>query len=139
MEVNSSHGVYRAYINVGKKLIAQQSYNGQFYWMHQDHLGSGRKMTDANGVVQYRGEFDPYGGMLLSWSGTGYDNLNSKRFTGYERDTASGLDYANARMYNGSGTGRFMHPDPSRLKSSDLKKPQSLNLYTYVQNQSCPI
>ncbi|MDX2029062.1 MAG: hypothetical protein SF339_00210, partial [Blastocatellia bacterium] len=43
MEVNAAAGVYRAYVYAGGKLVAQRSYDGQFYWMHQDHLGSGRK------------------------------------------------------------------------------------------------
>ena len=134
MEVNAAAGVYRAYVYAGGKLVAQRSYDGQFYWMHQDHLGSGRKMTDATGAVKYRAEFDPYGQLVLSWSSSGYDNLNSKRFTGYERDTAAGLDYANARMYSASGAGRFMQPDPIGLKAADLKRLESLNRYSYVQN-----
>ena len=120
MEVNAAAGVYRAYVYAGGKLVAQRSYDGQFYWTHQDHLGSGRKMTDATGAVKYRAEFDPYGQLVLSWSASGYDNLNSKRFTGYERDTAAGLDYANARMYSASGAGRFMQADPIGLKAANL-------------------
>ncbi|MDX2029027.1 MAG: RHS repeat-associated core domain-containing protein, partial [Blastocatellia bacterium] len=134
MEVNAAAGVYRAYVYAGGKLVAQRSYDGQFYWMHQDHLGSGRKMTDATGAVKYRAEFDPYGQLVLSWSASGYDNLNSKRFTGYERDTAAGLDYANARMYSASGAGRFMQADPIGLKAANKNNPMSLNLYTYVNN-----
>jgi RHS repeat-associated protein len=148
IEVNAS-GVYRAYVYSANKLVAQQSYDGQFYWMHTDRLGSGRKMTDSTGVAKYRGEFDPYGQMLLSWSASGDSNINSKRFAGYERDTASGLDYANARMYNFGGNGRFMQTDPIRfnikpqctlsktssiLEWADKSKPQDLNLYAYVSN-----
>src|SRR5262249_1114174 len=125
--------VYRAYVYAGTKLIAQQSYDGQFYWLHRDHLGSGHKMTDTTGAVRYRSEFDPYGQTVLSWAASGDVNINGRRLTGYERDTASGLDYANARMYD-SSRGRFMHPDPIGLGASDKSNPQSLNLYSYVQN-----
>jgi RHS repeat-associated protein len=59
--------------------------------------------------------------------------LNNPFLTGYERDVASGLDYANARMYN-NGRGRFMQPDPIGLASSESGYPLSLNLYSYVNN-----
>jgi RHS repeat-associated protein len=63
----------------------------------------------------------------------GSSALNSRKFTGYERDGATRLDYANARMYN-SGRGRFMQPDPAGLNSSNARNPESLNRYSYVQN-----
>jgi RHS repeat-associated protein len=129
MEVTSS-GVYRAYVYFGGKLIAQQSTDGQFYWLHTNHLGNSRAMTDVNGTLVYKGQFDPYGQTLLEW---GNANLNAKKFTGYERDAATGLDYANARMYS-SGRGRFMQPDPQGLRASNLAMPESLNRYNYVRN-----
>lgn len=131
MEVNTS-GVRRAYVYAGAKLVAQQSADGQFYWLHTNHLGSARAMTDVSGNLVYKGQFDPYGQSLSEWSSSGATNLNTKKFTGYERD-ATGLDYAGARMYN-SGRGRFMQPDPSGLKWVDLRSPESLNSYSYVQN-----
>ncbi len=59
--------------------------------------------------------------------------LNASRYTGKERDTESGLDYFGARYY-GSSMGRFMSPDPSSLEFADPSNPQSLNLYSYAQN-----
>ena len=55
------------------------------------------------------------------------------RFTGKERDTESGLDNFGARYY-GSNMGRFMSPDPSGLVFASFANPQSLNLYSYAQN-----
>ena len=77
----------------------------------------------------YRGEYDPYGNLVYEWGSAG---LNTRKFTGYERD-ATGLDYANARMY-GPGRGRFMQPDPLGLGGANKANPQSLNRYSYVQN-----
>jgi len=37
---------------------------------------------------------DPYGKALLEWLATNDTGLNTRKFTGYERD-ATGLDYAN--------------------------------------------
>ncbi|MDX2040328.1 MAG: RHS repeat-associated core domain-containing protein [Acidobacteriota bacterium] len=132
MEVNSS-SVQRAYVYSGGKVVAMQATDGQFYWLHTNHLGNSRAMTDGSGNLTYKGQFDPYGATLTEWSGSGNTNLNSKKFTGYERDSATGLDYAQARMYN-SSRGRFMTPDPIGLRGANYKIPQSLNRYNYVQN-----
>jgi RHS repeat-associated protein len=63
-------------------------------------------------------------------------------FTGKERDTESGNDYFGARYY-GSSMGRFMSPDwidvqwgPVPVPGADFDNPQSLNLYSYVLNNS---
>jgi RHS repeat-associated protein len=62
------------------------------------------------------------------------------RYTGKERDTESGLDYFGARYYS-SNMGRFMSPDFNAadgdldpIPYANLYDPQSLNLYSYVQN-----
>jgi RHS repeat-associated protein len=55
-----------------------------------------------------------------------------QKFTGYERDWETGLDYAKAR-YDASAQGRFLSVDPL-LASADLASPQSFNRYAYVEN-----
>ncbi|MFN8005049.1 MAG: RHS repeat-associated core domain-containing protein [Acidobacteriota bacterium] len=132
LEANST-GVQRAYVYEGGRVIAQQSLDGQFYWLHTSHLGTARSMTDVNGTLVYKGQFDPYGQALSEWSATGNTNLNTKKFTGYERDAATGLDYANARMYN-SHRGRFTRPDPKGLGSARRELPETLNRYAYANN-----
>jgi RHS repeat-associated protein len=132
-ETKSAQAVYHAYVYGPQgKLLAQQSTDGQFYWVHTDHLGSGRKLTNSSGTLKYRGEFDPHGQALYEWSDVSTE-LNSRKFTGYERDAATGLDYAEARMYT-SSRGRFLQADPKSLKSANLGEPQSLNRYSYVGN-----
>lgn len=63
--------------------------------------------------------------------------LSASRFTGKERDSESGLDMFGARYY-GSSLGRFMTPDwaakPVDVPYANFGNPQSLNLYSYVQN-----
>lgn len=132
MEVTAS-SIQRAYVYSKNKMVAMQGTDGQFYWLHTDHLNNSRAMTDANGNLAYKGHFDPYGQALTEWSSSGNTNLNSKKFTGYERDSATGLDYADKRMYN-SGQGRLTTPDPFGLKASNSKRPESLNRYAYVEN-----
>jgi RHS repeat-associated protein len=62
---------------------------------------------------------------------------NTYKFTGKERDSESGLDYFGARHYS-SSFGRFIIPDwaakPVTVPYATLGNPQSLNLYSYVQN-----
>jgi RHS repeat-associated protein len=59
------------------------------------------------------------------------------RYTGKERDTESGLGEFGARYY-GSSLGRFMTPDwaakPTDVPYASFGNPQSLNLYSYVNN-----
>ena len=86
-------------------------------------------MTNTAGQLTYRAEFDPYGNLQLEWSAT--PNQNTKKFTGYERDAATRLDYAQARYYS-AGLGRFMSPDPKGLASANTKSPMSLNRYGYT-------
>ena len=64
----------------------------------------------------------------MGFSGSG-DN-NRKKFTGYERDTETGLDFAQARYFS-STQARFTSAD-SVLGS--IANPQSLNRYAYVGN-----
>ncbi len=59
------------------------------------------------------------------------------KFTGKERDSESGLDEFGARYY-ASSLGRFMIPDwaaaPTDVPYANFGNPQSLNLYSYVEN-----
>jgi RHS repeat-associated protein len=95
-----------------------------------DHLGSPRINTDANGNVIARHDFQPFGEEIQRPS-YGADDVRQK-FTGYERDTESGLDYAKARMF-GYNHGRFTSPDPL-LSSGRIENPQTWNRYAYVLN-----
>jgi len=63
----------------------------------------------------------------------GYTNDTiRKQFTGYERDTETDLDFAQARMHN-FNLGRFSSPDPL-MASAKRVFPQTWNRYTYVLN-----
>jgi RHS repeat-associated protein len=95
-----------------------------------DHLGSPRINTNANGNVIARHDTMPFGEEIQP-ANYGSDNLRN-RFTSYERDGETGLDYAKARMF-GSGVGRFTNPDPTML-SMNGNNPQSFNRYVYVMN-----
>jgi RHS repeat-associated protein len=59
------------------------------------------------------------------------------KFTGKERDAESGLDEFGAR-FHASALGRFMTPDwdakPVTVPYAKFGDPQTLNLYSYVEN-----
>ncbi len=122
-ELNGSGVVNRVHVTAGGKEIAQLATDGGFYWLHTDHLGTPRRMTNSTGTVMFRGEYDPHGNPLLEWT-----TISNGKFTGYERDAVAGLDFAQARHYK-YGRGRFMQPDPVR---SD--KLNGINRYTSVYN-----
>lgn len=83
-----------------------------------------------------RHDYLPFGEELLAGQGgrttpLGYngDNIRQK-FTSYERDNETGLDFAQARYYS-NPQGRLTSPDPFGGHTED---PQTLNRYTYVRN-----
>lgn len=105
-----------------------------------DTLGSPRIITNARGEVVSRRDFMPFGEELAA-DGT-YRTTNLKygvsdgvrqKFTGYQRDSESDLDFAEARYYN-SHHGRFTAVDPL-LASGKSADPQTLNRYAYVMNR----
>jgi len=102
--------------------------SGNLYYIHQDALGSTRTITQTNGTVCYDADFTPFGQEIQHINNC--PSTYNYKFTGYERDSETGLDYAFARYYN-SRLGRFMSPDPL---SGDVTSPQSLNRYAYVLN-----
>ncbi|MGE3467245.1 MAG: RHS repeat-associated core domain-containing protein [Pyrinomonadaceae bacterium] len=66
-----------------------------------------------------------------NYSTTGFDPVR-QRFTGYQRDEETSLDFAEARYYKNSH-GRFTAVDPL-LASGQSANPQTFNRYVYVQN-----
>jgi RHS repeat-associated protein len=84
--------------------------------------------------VRYRGEFDPHGQVVLEVTSGGTGTYaNSHKYTGYEREWSTNLDYAKARMFS-HNRARFMQPDPLGLGAAELTAPQTLNQYSYVAN-----
>lgn len=102
-----------------------------------DQLGSADVITDATGNILEESDYFPYGGEITITNNDG----NNYKFTGKERDpetcTTACLDYFGARHYT-SSLGRFMVPDwavkPVSVPFANLGSPQSLNLYSYVEN-----
>ncbi len=104
------------------------------YFALNDWQGTKRAEVSAGGLVSTFGSL-PFGNGLTS-SGNATD-ATEQHFTGKERDTESGNDYFEARYYS-SAMGRLMSPDWSAKEEpvpyAKLDDPQSLNLYSYVEN-----
>ncbi|MEW6362164.1 MAG: RHS repeat-associated core domain-containing protein, partial [Acidobacteriota bacterium] len=146
--------------DAASKLIAEYStivaasQDAKVAYLTNDHLGSPRINTDANGNVTARHDYLPFGEEINAGTGGrtaaqgygGQDNIRQK-FTSYERDAETDLDFAQARMYN-KNHGRFTSVDPfnvifekekakttyeAQVKlDSYLSNPQKWNRYSYV-------
>jgi RHS repeat-associated protein len=81
-----------------------------------------------------RRDFHPFGEEISTVQriqGLSYtDDTVRQKFTSYERDNESNLDFAQARMY-GYNHGRFTSPD---VLGGSIGDPQTLNKYSYVMN-----
>jgi RHS repeat-associated protein len=100
--------------------ISQES--STFYY-HTDHLGSTRLVTDSSKDIVSAAAYHPFGEPSTEEGSEDY------LFTGKEQDT-TGLYYYGARYYD-PDVGRFLTRDPL---SGRISSPQSLNRYTYCQN-----
>jgi RHS repeat-associated protein len=106
-------------------------------WLVTDQLGTPRMVFDETGSLANvkRHDYLPFGEDLLAGArattpGYGAADGVRQKFTGYERDDETGLEFAQAR-YFASAQGRFTGVDPMTGQTAD---PQSWNRYTYVGN-----
>src|SRR5205814_10274445 len=107
---------------------------GAVHYYFADHLGSTDIVTNASGSIEEESEYYPFGGeRVITDTGIG----NNYKFTGKERDPETGCDYFGARYYC-NPIGRFITPDwaaaPTAVPYAHFGNPQSLNLYSYVEN-----
>ncbi|MFN0139119.1 MAG: RHS repeat domain-containing protein [Pyrinomonadaceae bacterium] len=122
------------------KLVAEYSTavapTQQVSYLTTDHLGSPRVITNENGAVTSRKDFTAFGEENVTAqrsAGLGYQTPNIRKdYTGYEKDSESGLEFAEARYYNPIH-GRFTSVDPLTA-SANVKDPQTLNRYSYALN-----
>jgi RHS repeat-associated protein len=102
-------------------------------YIHTDHLGSISVATDQDGNIKDFTDYYPYGSSRLDEK-SGADI--SRKYIGQEFDGVTALSYLNARYYDGR-RGQFVSQDPVFWENSlnqNLKNPQSLNSYSYAEN-----
>ncbi len=126
--------------NGGGTLVAEYStavaQTPQVSYLTADHLGSARVITNQNGAVTTRKDYMAFGDEASSAqrsTNLNYDSSETRKsYTGYEKDSESGLEFAQARYYN-SIHGRFTSVDPL-MASANGNDPQTFNRYSYVLN-----
>jgi RHS repeat-associated protein len=107
--------------------------NGTTEFDNSDWLSTFRARSDINGNKVESCTSLPFG-EDLTCTGT---EVTPIHFTGKEHDAESGNDFFGARYYT-STMGRFLTPDwaakPVNVPYAHFGNPQSLNLYSYVNN-----
>ncbi len=108
---------------------AEETGGEQKLFLHADHLGSTRQVTNTLGQQVERHDFLPFGEESTTTSGGDI----ALKFTGHERDQpGKPMDYMHARSAS-PVLGRFLRVDPSR-GSARPPSAQSWNRYSYGAN-----
>ena len=107
-------------------------------YIHPDHLSGSNAITNDSDELVQTLDYYPFGCLRVNKQDANFNER--KKFTGYEFDSSTGLNYANAR-YQNPDQGRFISQDPvfqnvgvdNRTKTV-LLDPQQLNSYSYSRN-----
>jgi len=102
-------------------------YAGEYFFYNYDCRGSTTSVIAPAGTLTTGYTYDEFGNQTRTGAA---DFLNEVTFTGSVSDTASGLQYMNARFYNPS-TGRFLTQDSY---SGNAYDPWTQHLYSYCGN-----
>jgi RHS repeat-associated protein len=133
-ELDGSFNVIRREVYAGSRHLGTYDQSGNLTYVLSDWLGTERARANSTGTLCETTASQPFGDNQQS---SGICFPSPTFFTGKERDPESGLDYFGARYY-GSSMGRWMSPDWSAKEEpvpyGKLPDPQTLNLYSYVQN-----
>jgi len=134
---STTNAAYNEYVFFAGRRIASRNGTGGIFYYFADQLGSTRTITTGSGTGQtpgqlcYDADFTPYGQEMQHTERLQTTACPSNyRFTGYEYDSETGLDYAFARYYS-PRLGRFLSTDPLGGNVGDL---QSHNAYAYAAN-----
>jgi len=100
--------------------------SAELYYIHNDHLGTPRAVTDAAQTVVWRWDSDPFGTTAANEDpdNDGKAFTFNLRFPGQYYDSETGLHYNYFRYYD-PRTGRYITSDPIGLQGG-------LNTYGYV-------
>jgi RHS repeat-associated protein len=146
---NTDGTIPTKHVFAGDSLIATISGSGASAVAHTvatDHLTGSNVVTNSAGALEEVADYYPYGEVRIDEKSGAFSE--QRKFTGYEYDGDTGLNYAGSRYYEAS-TGRFISQDPVYLAVGDnaklkaltklelpqlLSDPQLLNSYSYGRN-----
>jgi RHS repeat-associated protein len=94
-----------------------------YYFYHNDHLGTPQKMTAVNGAIVWSAKYEAFGKATIDAGASVENNL---RFPGQYFDQETGEHY-NWNRYYEAGTGRYGSVDP-------IGNVSGLNLFIYVSS-----
>ena len=131
--------IYDAFGQLVAEYGVQSGSLGGVKYIQQDHQGSVRTLTNSNGFVVTRTDYQAFGeeigsGIGLRSSTQGYtpNKVSRQGYALTENDDATGLNHTWFRK-NEARAGRWTSPDPSS-GSMSLDDPQSFSRYSYVGN-----
>jgi RHS repeat-associated protein len=99
-----------------------------YYFYHNDHLGTPQKMTNLSGAIVWQASYDAFGKATVDAASSITNNL---RFPGQYFDAETGLHSNRARYYDPK-VGRFVTKDPIGFEGDDV------NFYAYVDSVGKP-
>lgn len=109
---------------VDQILAVERVGEGETRWLHTDHLGTVKTVTDEAGTVVNEITYDSFGNVEAQ---TDDNEAVRYGFTGREFDEETGQYFYRARYYN-SSIGEFISDDPINFNGRDQ------NLSRYVHN-----
>ena len=95
----------------------------EYYFYHNDHLGTPQKMTAVNGAVVWSAKYSSFGQAFVDQASTVENNL---RFPGQYYDVETGYHYNYHRYYDPQ-IGRYLRTDPIGVDGG-------INLFVYCLN-----
>jgi len=103
--------------------------DGQYYYYHNDNLGTPQSMTDADGNMVWQATYDAYGDATVDEDADGDGNTitSNLRFPGQYHDAETGLHYNWSRHYEPKAA-RYTQKDILGVFSGDY------NLFRYSFN-----
>ncbi|MBB6237541.1 RHS repeat-associated protein [Pedobacter sp. AK013] len=120
--------------------IWKEEYSGgaaqaaSLYYLHRDHLGSIVMITNDQGAVVEKRQFDAWGNVVKIQDGAGNDLAGfvvlDRGYTSHEHLLGVGLIHMNGRLYDPK-LHRFLSPDNF---VQDLYNTQNYNRYGYAMN-----
>jgi RHS repeat-associated protein len=94
---------------------------GQYFFYHNDHLGTPQKLANASGAISWSAVYDAFGKATVGANSTVTNNL---RFPGQYFDQETGLHY-NWHRYYEPKSGRYITADPIGILGG-------INLFVYA-------
>lgn len=107
--------------------LAAEAQEPQVYFLHNDHLGTPRVVTDSTNKIVWQNEGEPFGNALPNEDpgNTGTPFTLNLRFPGQYYDKETGRNQNYYRDYNPE-TGRYVQSDPIGLRGG-------VNTFAYVE------